>query len=212
MKKNADNRSPRANENKKHDLHMGETEVSVSLTSFMTATVFFFIGLLLTGERELQIRLRIAIIYLFLSAFGFLYSTLIYANASGEIARLHKRLFERQMSLGNIVSEYFGVYFLIFAIPIVILGYSPDRVLGVVVFAVCFLGFSAYHFLGFSILERYFARKASFIIVVFLLTLFNASIFYNFFVECYTLYYISSAVVAVAVLGIAVYSQKSREM
>jgi hypothetical protein len=102
------------------DLYMGETGASVSLTSFMTAVVVFFIGLLITGSPDLQVRLRIPLLFLFLSGLGFLYSTLIYANASGEVARLRQNEFRKQMSSGNITSEFLGVYCLVFAIPIIV--------------------------------------------------------------------------------------------
>lgn len=148
-------------ESPEHDLSlsMDEASTSVSLTSFMTALVFFFAGLLLTGAETVQERLRVPLTMLFLSAFGFMYSTLIYANATGEVARRRQRSFARQMSIANVVSEYFGVYCLVLAIPLTVLGYSPDRPLAVIVLFLSVGGLSLYHHLGYSILERYVSRR-----------------------------------------------------
>jgi len=150
---------------------MGEASASVSLTSFMAAVVFFFIGLLLTGDPELQIRLRVPLFLLFVSAFGFLYATLVYTNATGEIARLRSNSFARQMSVANVLSEYFGVYGLVFATPVVILGYSPDAILSV---AVCVISSGAllfYHLAGYSILRRYTSSSVLTIVLLSLLLL-----------------------------------------
>lgn len=193
------------------ELYMGETDISVSFTSFMAAVVFFFIGLLLTGNPELQFRLRIPLIFLFLSALGFLYSTIIYANASGELSRLKKHSFDKQISVGNIISEYFGVYCLIFAIPITLLGYSPDRVLATTILVLSGTGFFMYHYLGYSILERYVSRPLSNYIVLLLLGL-HVTSFYEFFEENIPAYYILSALLLVAIGVITIFSVKKSEV
>ena len=193
------------------ELYMGETDISVSFTSFMAAVVFFFIGLLLTGDPELQVRLRVPLIFLFLSALGFLYSTIIYANASGELSRLRKHSFNRQISAGNIISEYFGVYCLIFAIPITILGYSPDRVLAVIILILSSTGFFMYHYLGYSILERYVGRPALNYVVAVLLGLHITS-FYEFLRENITAYYVLSAMLLTTIGAITIMSIRKEEV
>jgi len=192
------------------ELYMGETDISVSFTSFMAAVVFFFIGLLLTGDPELQIRLRVPLIFLFLSALGFLYSTIIYSNASGELSRLRKHSFDLQIAAGNIISEYFGVYCLIFAIPLTILGYSPDRTLAVIVLILNSTGFFMYHHLGYSILERYVGRSSLNYIVLFLIGLHVMS-FYEFFVGDILAYYFLSSVLLLTIGIITVLSIKKGE-
>jgi len=162
------------------ELYMGEVEIGVSFTSFMTGVVFFFIGLLLTGDPSLQQFLRIPMLYLFMSAYGFLYSTLVYANASGEVARLRRKSFDTQMKIGNILSEYWGVYGLVFASPLVILGYSPDKLLALFVLGVSLLGFILYHLSGFSILERYFSRNV-FLSIFSIMSLLHVGSFVSFY-------------------------------
>ena len=171
---------------------MNEASISVMLTSFMTAVVIFFIGLLLTGDPVLQMRLRVPLVLLFFSAFGFLYSTLVYANASGEIARLKKNKFDRQMTIGNILSEFFGVYCLVFAVPIVVLGYSPDKILSFFVLVISLFSFLIYHLMGYSILERYLKRSAFYLTLSMILSTY-LFVFIFFYVEREVLFYTLSA-------------------
>ena len=193
-------------ESDKLGIYMGEASISVSLTSFLTAVVVFFIGLLLTGDNEMQIRLRIPLVLLFLSAFGFLYSTLVYSNASGEVARLKKKEFGKQMSIGNILSEYFGVYCLVLSVPIVVLGYSPDKVLSVLVLVISILSFFAYHYLGYSILERYLPKKVWFYLYLFVLISVYGFSFFSFFYDWMFGYYLSAGCSIVLILFISIYS------
>lgn len=189
---------------------MNEASISVMLTSFMTAVVIFFIGLLLTGEPELQMRLRVPLVLLFFSAFGFLYSTLIYANASGEIARLKKNKFDRQMTIGNVLSEFFGVYCLVFAVPIVVLGYSPDRILSFFVLGISLLSFLIYHLMGYSILERYLKKSAFYLTLTLILLTYLFS-FILFYVEQETLFYILSALLIFQIITLILFLLQKKE-
>lgn len=191
-------------------LYMNEASISVMLTSFMTAVVIFFIGLLLTGDAKLQIRLRVPLVLLFFSAFGFLYSTLIYANASGEIARLKKNMFDRQMTIGNILSEFFGVYCLVFAVPIVVLGYSPDKILSFFVLIISLLSFLIYHLMGYSILERYMKRASFYITLLFMLITYIIC-FTFFYLDIETAFYAISLILIFQVIGLVLYLLKHKE-
>lgn len=192
------------------DLNMGEASTSVALTSSMTAVVLFFIGLLLTGSPAVQIRLRLPLFFLFVSALGFLYSTLVYANATGEIARLSRRSFERQMSIGNILSEYLGVYGLVFAIPLVVLGYSPDRVLPQMVLIVSVTGFLLYHCLGYSILERYVGR-VSFYSFIFVALGLHVGSFLSLYWDHTGAYYVQALGLLSLIMIVTVVSLRRRE-
>jgi hypothetical protein len=208
--KEKDKKNSLDNKSEKFNLYMGEAGISVSLTSFMTMIDFFFIGLLLTGSPELQIRVRVPLVFLFISAFGFLYSTLIYANASGEISRLRRREFDRQMRIANIMSEYWGVYCLVFASPLVILGYSPDRILPLIVLVISIFGFYLYHHMGFSILERYTKKSLTLLINVLLLSIYTLS-FLLFYFDKIPGYYVASGVLLFAIQGLFIYSMKKKE-
>ena len=184
------------------DLQMGEASTSVSLTSFMAAVAFFFIGLLLTGEASVQIRLRVPLFFLFVSAFGFLYATLVYTNATGEIARLKSNSFARQMSVANVLSEYFGVYGLVFATPVVVLGYSPDAMLSVAVLVVSSGALLFYHLAGFSILERYTSALGMGLLLLAMIGLSGAG-FIAFYLDAVLAHYIFYSLLFVLLIGMA---------
>jgi len=148
-------------DNKLFGARAGEMSAALSLNFFMVVVVIFFLGILLASPSKSH--LRIPILYLFISFFGFVYSTLIYTNASDRDARLQTKEFTRHIFVGNILSEYLGVYFLVFATPMAILTYSSDKILAILVCIVCIIGFMAYHFFGFSVLQRYIRNSVEFI-------------------------------------------------
>ena len=134
---------------------MEEASTSVSFSAFMTGVVTFFAGLLLTrtgGGHDVD---RVPLILLFMSIFGFLYSTLMYSNATGNFARLDESDGERALTTGNALSEFLGVYGLVLAMPLAVLAESRDLFLSITVLALAGGGFLVYHALGHSILDRY---------------------------------------------------------
>lgn len=182
-------------------LAIGEANTSVSLTSFGTIMDTFFIGLLLTGSVELQLPLRVPLAYLFISLLGFLYSTLIYANASGPAARADLVEFDRQMDIANSISEFWGFYFASFAFPLVILVYSPGPTLAVVVLVSHIIGFVFYHVSGYSILERNFGTRWTYYLSLSLLTIYVIS--FTFALFEYTVLYHLSSLLLVSIIMVA---------
>jgi len=144
----------------KKDLQLlhNEIQVGVSFTSFMTVVTMFFTGLLITQFEQFTATVRVPILFLIISTFGFLYSTLIYANASGAINRITTKRFDRQMEIGNILSEYLGVYFLILSIPLVINLVATDWFLKLSTLLVSLGGLAIYHISGFSIMDRHYKK------------------------------------------------------
>jgi len=141
---------------------LSETSISVAFTGIMSAATIFTITLLISlGHRELFTSL----LYLFISMFGYLYSTIIYANASGQLARLRRLEGEKILSVGNIISEYFGVYYTVFAFPLAFLALT-GKILSISILIVNILGFVFYHVYGFSILERYIRSRRRFYAIV----------------------------------------------
>lgn len=82
------------------ELIQAEIQTSVSLTSFLTAVTIFFVGLLITQFNSFEPSIKIPILFLIISTFGFLYSTLIYANASGKVSRLNQSDVNKDIVLG----------------------------------------------------------------------------------------------------------------
>lgn len=135
-----------------------EIQVAVTLTAFMTGVTMFFTGLLLTEFSSFDISIKIPILFLIISTFGFLYSTLIFGNASGQLSRLDHTKFDKFMLVGDYVSEYLGVYFLVLAIPLVINVITQDNFLRLATLLVALGGLLLYQVGGFSIMERNFKK------------------------------------------------------
>ena len=142
---------------------LSEIGTSESLTSLLTAGTFVLLAGVLASQRA---NLQLPAFSLVVAAVGFLFGALIYGNGSGELARLgvgqhaDLRSVTRLLETGNIVSEYFGVYFLAYAIPpTAYLIEGP--MLGFLALGVTLVGFIAYHASHFSVLERYFSPEGS---------------------------------------------------
>lgn len=155
-------------------VNITEAFIGVALTSIMLLVVIFFATLLLIEPPEHAFGLRMPLVFLFFSAFGLIYATLIYANASGEIARVHKNRFDKQQAQGNVLSEIVGIYGLVIAIPIAVLEHSSDTDLSLLVFAMGGLSLLLYHALGYSILQRYAGRAMFVVLTAVILALYGA--------------------------------------
>ena len=137
-------------------MYLTQSQTNVSFTSFMTAVVVFFTGLLIASFNQFDISIKIPIAFLIISIFGFLYSTLIFANAGGKAVAEDEQAFHRHMFMGDIISEYLGVYLLIFSIPLVIGVITQDTFLEVIAIVSAIAGLAVYQFSGFAIIERHF--------------------------------------------------------
>jgi len=182
-------------DNKDQDLPLYQTQIQtyVGFTSFMTAVVVFFTGLLLTKFESFNISIKIPIAFLIISIFGFLYSTLIYANAAEEVSQKRVAKFKRHLLLGDCLSEYLGIYFLIFSIPLVINVVTTDQFLRIIAFASSMIGLAIYQFSHFSVMERHFKKRNTSIgitILIFGLVLFLTHIYNFYFVFVSTIFII----------------------
>lgn len=158
---------------KKEDMlgvYQSEVQTGVSVTAFMTGVTIFFTGLLITRFDSYDESIKIPILFLIISTFGFLYSTLILANASGELSRLRTDKFHRNMNIGDSIGEYIGVYFLVLAVPLVINVITTDQFLRLSTLIVSLGGLLVYHLSGFSIMQDHFKNKHYFLFsIVFIL-------------------------------------------
>ena len=166
-------------DNRKNNLSLliEEVSIGVSSSSFLSGVTIFFTGLLITQINSFDPSIKIPILFLIISTFSFLYATLIYSNASGEITRLSTKKFYKCMVIGNIIGEYPGVYLLILAIPLVINAITTDAFLQISTLAVSLIGLATYQFSCLSLMERHFSKYHKvFLIIIALLeiTLFVA--------------------------------------
>ena len=146
----------------KLSLYATQAQTNVSFTSFMTAVVVFFTGLLIASFDKYNILIKIPISFLIISIFGFLYSTLIFANATGKIVNGDEKSFKRHMFLGDVISEYLGVYLLVFSIPLVIGVITQDNFVRIISILSALIGLAVYQFSSVSIMEKHFNLKHKF--------------------------------------------------
>ncbi|HEX5376577.1 MAG TPA: hypothetical protein VFW48_10525, partial [Solirubrobacterales bacterium] len=138
-----------------------EIAASIAFTTFASAGSFVFLGVRLqkcTGRCDAGgitgLASSLDIIALVICSFGFLFATLSYANATGVLARLSTLRYGEALERGNRVSEYFGVYALIFAVPLAVEG-STSSPIPLIVKIVGLIAFFGYHWAPrFSLLER----------------------------------------------------------
>lgn len=157
-------------QNKNFDLLQTQIQTNVGFTSFMTAVVVFFDGLLITSFNSYDVSIRIPITFLIISVFGFLYATIISTNAAGEVTIKQWSLAQRYMLIGDAISEYIGVYFLVISIPLVINIITTDIFLRTVTIASCLGGLAVYQLYGVSLVGRHFPKGNRFLsfIILFL--------------------------------------------
>ncbi|MBS3788594.1 hypothetical protein KGY79_10425 [Candidatus Bipolaricaulota bacterium] len=200
-------------EEDKLELLMDETSSSLSLTSIMAMVSFFFIGLLLQTREGSLATLKMPLLYLFVSAFAFLYSTLIYANASGNIARLKDELAEKHLIAGNIISEFLGVYLIVFSMPMIISNYIDSLYFSATVFGFGVTGFWLYHQLGYSILQRYVKNAKLFYLLLFFVVTIYASNFFTYIFSVDLFLIVTSVIIfftVVILVGYAIYCRDEK--
>lgn len=142
-----------------------ELQVSIAMATFMTAASILFLGVILDDASErpraLFDAVGIDVFFLFIASFGFLFATLVYANLSGRLARHGTTHFERRIELANSVSEYLGVYPLLFALPLVVARYLDNNQIAWAVAGLSLLSLIGYHYTpNVSLLERDIGDRA----------------------------------------------------
>jgi hypothetical protein len=191
------------------NLFQNEIQVSVSFTAFMTAVTIFFVGLLITKFESFELSIKIPILFLIISTFAFLYSTLIFANASGQLSRHITKNFHKNMLIGDTLSEYLGVYLLVFAVPLVINVITTDSFLRLATLIAALGGLFIYHISGFSLMDRHFKRKHYW--YLFLVIILEIALFYT---QTYNLiYFIPLAVVLILfLLFLALFASRAKHL
>jgi hypothetical protein len=161
--------------------YQNEIQTGVSVTSFMTAVTIFFVGILISKYDSFDNSIKIPILFLIISTFGFLYATLIVSNGSIEINSKNFSLsrFNRNMHIGDIIGEYLGVYLLVLSIPLVINAITQDVFLRYSKLLASLAGLIVYHISGFSILSHHFKKRNNFIFLV--IVIFELALFFTQF-------------------------------
>ena len=128
-------------------------------TTVMSAVVVFLAGALLAAHSS---RPEAALILLSTSALGFIVATLLYANTYAwlldppDVVRFHS-----QIHRANVVSECFGVYCLLLAIPVTIVSVTGNGAVRWFVAIVTLVAIAGYQLSGASLLSHYLAQHTS---------------------------------------------------
>lgn len=139
----------------KKNYSIGEIQIDVSVTSFMMAVTTFFTGFLISSYDSFNNSIRIPILFLVISTLSFLFTNLIFANASGEIRSGNHVGANKHADAGNVISEFLGIYLLVTSIPLVINALTGDIFLRIAIFIVAVSALFGYSMSSFSIIKRY---------------------------------------------------------
>lgn len=82
-------------------------------------------------------------------------SLIVYANASGELARLRSNTFDNYMKWGNLLSEYGGVTPFVLTLPITFNAVTDSENAGLAIAALFCGSLLAYEFSAFALVARY---------------------------------------------------------
>ncbi len=137
-----------------------ESSISIDICSFLGSANLFFVGILIAGISNFDKSIRVAILFLIVSAISFIFSALIYARSTGS-SRTNKKEDSGFIKIGNSISEYLGVYPLICAIPVVINSVSDDVFIRASVTMLIGLVMLIYSDSKVSMVRRQFGRTKS---------------------------------------------------
>jgi len=136
-----------------------EIQAGVSFGGLFSTLTVFFTGLLISNYASFPSNVRVPLLFLIISTFGFIYATLIYANASGKLNLKELKDCGRAIETADILGEFMGVYTLLISIPLAIPIVTNDTFLIGSVFLADVIGLVVYHLSGFSIIQNYFPKN-----------------------------------------------------
>src|SRR5581483_6979398 len=89
------------------------TVISVAFSSTFTVASTFFTSIIISKYNAYDPSINIPTLFLIISTFVFLYSTMIYSINAGHLLNARIDKFQGGRLLGGILSEYLGAYFLL---------------------------------------------------------------------------------------------------
>lgn len=146
------------------ELLMGEVSVSVSVMGIFSAISGVFTGILLIKADDSDI--WVGFLCMVIAVFGFFLSTIMYANASGNLSRGNIKNAERRILIANILSEIFGVYPFLAAVPLVVWIFSNSQTLSIFVLLLSILTILFYAFSNSDIISRYFTLRNKILYII----------------------------------------------
>src|SRR5689334_12501808 len=94
----------------KDDLNW-EVSVGVTFAAFMSAVTLFFTGILVSQYNNFNPTIRIALLFLIISTFSFIFSASIYSNAGLEITQRKYKQVKKFLIYANNIFEFLGLYY-----------------------------------------------------------------------------------------------------
>ncbi|MFK4100017.1 GNAT family N-acetyltransferase [Streptomyces sp. NPDC019531] len=132
-------------------LQSGEAAAGIAFSGSILAAVTFLLGFAFSSTRFPD-DVRLLLIG---ATFATVLSLIIYASASGELARLRSNSFGRIMKWGNVLSEYGGVLPFLISLPVTYAQASGDPWTTMVLAVVLSLAIGWYERSEFSIAHRF---------------------------------------------------------
>ncbi|MER5431956.1 GNAT family N-acetyltransferase [Streptomyces sp. NPDC002588] len=132
-------------------LQSGEAAAGIAFSGAILAAITFLLGFAFTSSRFPD-DVRLLLIG---STFTTVLSLIVYASASGELARIRSNSFGRIMKYGNVLSEYGGVLPFVISLPVTYAQASGDPRTTMVLAALLSVGIAWYERSEFSIARRF---------------------------------------------------------
>ncbi|KAB1146314.1 GNAT family N-acetyltransferase [Streptomyces luteolifulvus] len=132
-------------------LQSGEAAAGIAFSGSILAAITFLLGFAFTSTRFPD-DVRLLLIW---ATFSTVLSLIVYASASGELARIRSNSFGRIMKWGNVLSEYGGVLPFLISLPVTYAQASGDPWTTMVLAVVLSAAIAWYERSEFSIAHRF---------------------------------------------------------
>ncbi|MFI1162829.1 GNAT family N-acetyltransferase [Streptomyces sp. NPDC020801] len=132
-------------------LQSGEAAAGIAFSGSILAAITFLLGFAFTSSRFPD-DVRLLLIG---ATFSTVLSLIVYASASGELARIRSNTFGKIMKWGNVLSEYGGVFPFLISLPVTYAQASGDPWTTMVLAVVLSAAITWYEHSEFSIAHRF---------------------------------------------------------
>ncbi|MFE0487591.1 GNAT family N-acetyltransferase [Streptomyces griseoaurantiacus] len=132
-------------------LQSGEAAAGIAFSGSLLAAITFLLGISFTSD-HFPDDVRLLLIG---ATFATMLSLIVYASASGELARIRANSFGRIMKWGNVLSEYGGVLPFLISLPVIYAEVSRNAWITMVLAVTLGVAIAAYEWSEFSIAYRF---------------------------------------------------------
>lgn len=139
-------------------LQSDECTAGIAFSSGLLAAVTFVLGFSFASSNYPD-AVRVLLLGSVLST---VISLIVYANASGELARIRSNVFGRHMKWGNILSEFGGVFPFLIALPVTFGEVTSSSAAGIVTAAVFSVALFVYERSNFCMTSRFARNRLTF--------------------------------------------------